>query len=295
MKLSTAVTQFIAEVRATKSKATATAYESDLRRLAAKSQWDTVLRFAPDLVRLELETCSREGCRMSTLHRKRACFNMFGRWGVKNGLWVTNPLDIIDRIKRPKHLPRPFSVDEMTRLMALDLPPEPAMLRDVLAFTGLRITPACHLKVGDVSFEPPTIRAWVKGARTQVIQVHPVLAVRLRAYIHAQTDGKPQSFLFTNRRSGPMHRRTAERLVAGWGRQAAVPSCQPHRFRHSFASELVRQKQDIRVIKDALGHEDISSTMVYTQVVDEQVRAAVATLPWGAAPPPREPGRVPRE
>ncbi len=74
MKLSAPITAFIAETRATKSKATATGYESDLKRLAAKAQVDSVLRFTAELARLELETCAREGCKMSTLHRIRRPF-----------------------------------------------------------------------------------------------------------------------------------------------------------------------------------------------------------------------------
>jgi site-specific recombinase XerD len=82
------------------------------------------------------------------------------------------------------------------------------------------------------------------------------------------------------RDSGPMHRRTAERMVAEWGRAVGVVNCLPHRFRHTFGTELLRQKQDLRVIKDAMGHEDIRSTIIYTEVTGEAVAAAVATLPW---------------
>ena len=75
MKLSSAITAFIAEIRVNRSKLTVVGYESHLRRLAAKAQVDTVLRFTPELVKLELETASAGGAKMSTLHVKRACFN----------------------------------------------------------------------------------------------------------------------------------------------------------------------------------------------------------------------------
>jgi len=229
------------------------AYESHLRRLAAKAQIDTVLRFTSDLITLELETASAYGAKMSTLHVKRACFNTFGRWGVRNKLWPTNPVEQLETIRRPKHVPRPFAAEEISRLRALELPADQALLMQLFLLTGLRVTPACNLKVGDVNFTPLQIRAWVKGAKTQVIQMHPALAGPLRDYIAKHTDGKAQTFLFRNRTGGPMHRRTVERMTGIWGRRAKVINCIPHRFRHSFGTELLRKTHDIKAVQEGSG------------------------------------------
>jgi site-specific recombinase XerD len=281
MKLSSAITAFISEIRVNRSKLTVVGYESHLRRLAAKAQVDTVLRFTPELVKLELETASAAGAKMSTLHVKRACFNTFGRWGVKNKLWLVNPVEQIESIRRPKHLPRPFSGEEIERLRALRLPEDQALLMQLFFLTGLRVTPVCNLKVGDVSFSPAQIRAWVKGAKTQVIQIHPALVAPLRAYITKRTDGKAQTFLFQNRQGGPMHRRTVERLTGIWGRKTGVVNCIPHRFRHSFGTELLRNTRDIKAVQEALGHADIGSTMGYTELANDRLAQAIQTLSWG--------------
>lgn len=284
MKLSSAITAFIAEMRSSKSKATLVGYESHLRRLAAKAQVDTVLRFTPDLVKLELETASSAGRKMSTLHVKRACFNTFGRWGVKNQLWPTNPVEQLESIRRPKHTPRPFSRDEISRLRALPLSEPEALMMQLFLLTGLRVTPVCNLKVGDVTLSPPQIRAWVKGAKTQIIQLHPALVEPLRAYIQKRTDGRPQTHLFQNRTGGPMRRRTIERLTGIWGRKAGVLTCTPHRFRHSFGTELLRTTRDLKVVQEALGHSDIGSTMIYAQLADDRLAQAIGTLPWAERP-----------
>ena len=125
----------------------------------------------------------------------------FGRWRVRNKLWPTNPVEQLEPIRRPKHLPRPFPDDEARRIMALTLPADQAMLRAQLALTGLRVTPACNLKVGDISFSPSEIRAWVKEAKTQVVQMHPALDPLRRDYITQHTDGRPNTILFRNRAS----------------------------------------------------------------------------------------------
>ena len=90
-----------------------------------------------------------------------------------------------------------------------------------------------------------------------------------------------QTFLFQNRQGGPMHRRTVERLTGIWGRNAGVVNCIPHRFRHSFGTELLRNTRDIKAVQEALGHADIGSTMGYTELANDRLAQAIQTLSWG--------------
>ena len=281
MKLSKAVQEWLKEVRTEHpNTSTASAYESDLNRLVSYIPVDTILRFTPETLRNYFEFISSEGIKPSTLHRKMAAVGSFGKWGVRVKLWATNPMDELRRVKRPKHKPRPFTHDEVERLLSLDLPPTERVIRALLFMTGIRVTPLCNLKVGDVSYDPPTIRAWVKGAKVQVIQIQPDLRDLLQNHILTQTDLKGHSPLVAQKNGQRFHRRTVERIVAKWGEKAQVADCLPHRARHSFASMLLEQGVDIRVIKDAMGHENISSTMIYTEVSDLALRAAVTKLPW---------------
>lgn len=59
-----------------------------------------------------------------------------------------------------------------------------------------------------------------------------------------------------------------------------MPACSPHHCRHTYGTQLLRQGVDVRVVKDLLGHEDITSTVVYTEVTDQTLSAAVLRLPW---------------
>jgi site-specific recombinase XerD len=151
----------------------------------------------------------------------------------------------------------------------------------VLLMTGLRISPACALKVGDISFDPPTIRALVKGAKVQVIEMHPALRDLLYNYVLAETDLKGQTYLFRNSRGRPLNRKTGEKLLKAWGQRAGVPNCLPHRLRHTFGTELLVKTRDLRLVQEAMGHEDISSTAVYTKVTQDRLREGIGQLPWG--------------
>jgi integrase/recombinase XerC len=283
MTLSKAVELFIQEIRLTKAKATAAAYESDLRRLVALCPRNSVLEFSPDLVRLYFTTESSRGNAMSTLHRKMAAVSEFGKWGVRNRLWAANPVTTMPRIKRPKTLPRPFTDAEVERLLQLDLPPMERIIRALLFGTGLRATPLCGIRVGDVSENPPRLRVLVKGAKPQAIALHPELRDLLVSYMLTGTDLKGQTYLFRQRNGKPLTRRELEAMTHRWGEAAGVAVCLPHRFRHTFATGLLRSGVDVRVIQEAMGHEDIKSTVIYTEVTDAALDAAMLRLPWRLA------------
>lgn len=280
MKLSTAVKQWVEELRVTKSPQTVAGYESDLHRIVAMAFPDTILNFTQDLIRNYFVAASSQGLKPSTLHRKMAAVNEFAKWGLEKGLWSDSPMRGQKRIKRPKHLPRPFSKDEVARLLELPLSPRDRALRAVLLMTGLRITPTISLKVGDISFDPPTIRATVKGAKVQVIEMQTSLRDLLYNYVLTETDLKGHTYLFRNSYGRPMRRVTAEKLVRAWGVSARVPNCLPHRFRHSFGTELLEQTNDVRLVQEAMGHEDISSTAIYTKVTQKRLREGVERLTW---------------
>ena len=301
MKLSRAVQEFVTEGRTYLSPATLAAYESDLGRVAALASPDSVLAFTPDLIRAYFLGLSHQNRRMATLYRKHSALNEFGRWGVRKGLWVANPMDQIQRPPKPRHLPRPFSAEEMRRLMVLELAPVECVIRAVLYYTGLRVTPICQLKIGDLSFDeirypngvtfPGTLRTIGKGSKPHSTPMHPALKEILFAYAVEHTDMKGQTWLLLQPRKKqsrsvgqPFTRRMLERLTHQWGERAHVPDCLPHRFRHTFATDLLRQGTDIRVIQALLGHADLGTTAVYTKVVDAQTGEAVLRLPsyWTA-------------
>jgi site-specific recombinase XerD len=296
MKLSRAVQEFLAEGRTYLSSASLAAYESDLSRVAALASPDSVLAFTPDLIRAYFLGLSHQNRAMATLYRKHSALQEFGRWGVRKGLWVANPMEQIQRPPKPQHLPRPFSPEEMGRIMRLELPAIERVIRGLLYYTGLRVTPICQLKVGDLSFDeichpngvtfPGTLRTIGKGSKPLVTPMHGALKELLFAYTLENTDLKGQSWLLRQPRKKqsksvgrPYTRRQIERLTHLWGVQAEVSTCLPHRFRHTFATDLLRQGTDIRVIQALLNHADLGTTAIYTKVVDAQTGEAVFRLP----------------
>jgi integrase/recombinase XerD len=298
MKLSRAIQQFLDERRATGTPgSTIDAYASDLHRLVGLAPTDSVLHFDAGLIRGYFLWHSGRNATAATLARKHSALSEFAKWGILNGLWAKSPLDTFPRPKRPERVPRPFAPDERDRLMTLDLSPIERVYRSILYYTGLRVTPIANLRLGDLSFAPFTveelafpgsIRSVGKGGKTLVLAMHPDLHEQLYGYALTHTDLKPTSYILVQPRgrskSKPYRRKGLEGLCHAWGERARVPNCTPHRFRHTFATDLLERGTDVRVIQALLGHADIKTTMLYTKVRDARAHAAMLKLPSFAAP-----------
>ncbi len=289
MQLSRAVQEFIKEKeRERKAKQTVDAYRSDLNRIVANSGRDTVLNFTPELVKRYFDLASEDHLSLSTLHRRTATFREFIKWGARQRLWdLMALLEAVPRIRRQETLPRPYSRDEAARLWRLPLPAEERVYRAVLFFTGLRVSAIANIIIGDIALDPPTIRTVTKGGKTVLKHMHPNLAAELASYLEShERKARPQDFLFRKKNGKKAGRRELEEICHRWGTLAGVQPCLPHRFRHTFGTELLAATGNLRLVQEGMDHKDIKSTQGYTKVHDEQLRAAMHALPAAWVAPP---------
>ena len=286
MKLSTAVQQFLEQAAVGLSPQTLTNYKSDLNLLIALATFhaqDTVLAFDEALVNQYLVALSKKGLGMATLHRRRVTINQFAKWGIRRRYWTTNPVDEAPRIKRPKRLPRPYLPDEWAAVMALDLHGADRVIRGLLVFAGLRVSEVCRLQLGDVRLSdgarPGALRIRGKGNKERVVPVIPELDDLLRDWMLAAADLLNRRAPLVEQKSGkPLTRKMIAERTRAWGKAARVGQCTPHRFRHSFATMMLERGGDIRDVQEALGHEDIATTALYTKVTNQKLVDAVMRL-----------------
>ena len=286
MKLSKAVNDFLNSMRPSAAPDTIRAYESDLSLLVALARTqgqDSVFAFTAELANTYFLNQSKRGLAMITLHRYQTSLRAFARWGMSQRLWIRNPMDEVPMIRKPKRLPRPFKREERERLLALDLPLIEQVIRGVLYFTGLRVGPVSRIRLRDIEIHPETgrgtIRTIGKGRKEHVVPIPRELGLLLQGYLEGQV---PRLFLFQTRDGKAWDRRAIERIVRRWGERAEVPGCVPHRFRHTYATMLFERGGDPRKIQHLLAHADISTTMLYTEVVADDL-AATAQLLEGPA------------
>lgn len=302
MQLSRAIHDFVLHMRMEgKAPGTIDNYESDLMLLlglAGVHGGNTVLAFTPALVRDYFLTLSRRNLKMSTLHRRRASISEFAKYGLRRRLWAIDPMAEAPKIKRPKTLPRPYTHQEHARLMALELPTTERVLMALIYYAGLRISEALSLTHRDAILgdddHPASLRVRGKGNKERVIPMFPELRSLLYDFFLARPSESIKAFVIAHEDGRPWRPRSAARRAKAWGKAATVVTCTLHRFRHTCGTHLHERGWDIRDIQVFLGHVDINSTVIYTQVSPRHLHDTARSLPLetgrvfsqGFIPPP---------
>ena len=193
--------------------------------------------------------------------------------------WLTaDPAALVDAPRIGRGLPGGLGEAAITRL--LEAPPNtPRGRRDAamieLAYgSGLRVSELVAIPLADVNLHAGFVRVTGKGGKTRVVPLGTAAQMRITRYL---AEDRPdwvrdprQRALFLTERGGPMTRQGFWKALRGYARRADVrlPSggVSPHKLRHSFATHLVEHGADLRAVQAMLGHADISTTQVYTQV-----------------------------
>jgi integrase/recombinase XerD len=179
-------------------------------------------------------------------------------------------------------LPSFLAVDEVERLIAQPDPDTVVGLRDkamleVMYSAGLRVSELCTLNVSDVHPDKGYVRCIGKGNKERLVPIGRRAIEIVRRYLAKSRPklAKPNSpsLLFLSRRGGCCSRHECWKTVSEYGRRAGIrKKLKPHMLRHSFATHLLDRGADLRAVQMMLGHADISTTQIYTHVVEERLR-----------------------
>lgn len=194
----------------------------------------------------------------------------------REGRISKSPCDALDSPKMQRYLPVVLSVDEVSAIInSVDLSKQEghrnkAML-EMLYSCGLRVSELITLKISDLFFDEGFIRVKGKGSKQRLIPVGEYAVSAVKLYLD-QRRTLPvakgcEDFLFLNRRGRPLTRQMVFTLVNEQAAAAGIgKKISPHTFRHSFATHLVENGADLRVVQQMLGHESILTTEIYTHI-----------------------------
>ncbi len=187
--------------------------------------------------------------------------------------WLeVDPASLIDAPRAVRRLPGVLGEEAITRLVAAP-PDTPRGRRDAamieLAYaSGLRVSELVNLPLADVNLKSGFVRVTGKGGKTRLVPLGSAARERIERYLEDRPPG--HAALFVTARGGPMTRQGFWKVLRGYALAADVrlPTgpISPHKLRHSFATHLVEHGADLRAVQAMLGHADISTTQVYTQV-----------------------------
>ncbi len=199
----------------------------------------------------------------------------FFSWTVLEGWRKDNPCDAVDAPKIGRKVPSVLSVQEIDSIIdSVDLS-TPAGLRDraileVLYGCGLRVSELCQLRVSCLYFEQGFVRIIGKGNKERIVPLGQMAADALREYLAVRPESAQAAFddlVFLNLRGGSLSRVSVFKMVKHQALMAGVTKeISPHSFRHSFATHLIENGADLRVVQEMLGHESILTTEIYTHI-----------------------------
>jgi integrase/recombinase XerD len=263
--------------------------ESYARDLAQLQQFAAGLgRPVEDLDRRALEALVRqlmgEGRAPGSVARGVACYRGYYRFLVVSGHRTVNPADDLQAPRAWKTLPKFLSVEDVDKLLAAPDTAVPRGLRDralieVLYATGLRVSELINLKPQDVNLESGYLTTTGKGRKQRLVPLGDEAASWVVRYLKESRPvllkKRTSSRLFVNARGGTgLSRIGFWKILKAYGRQCGLPGAlSPHVLRHSFATHLLERGADLRAIQMMLGHSDLSTTQIYTHILEARLRA----------------------
>ena len=212
-----------------------------------------------------------------------AAIRVFFRFLYANRYVPSNVAETIDRPRKLRSLPKALSMSDVDRLLEPPATEDPRSVRDhaileTLYASGLRVSELATLTLENVNFETGFLRVIGKGNKERIVPIGKTALERLRSYLdHARPKlvrSHTPSALFIGNRGRRLRRDTLWRLVAGTAKRAGITKhVSPHMLRHSFATHLLENGADLRVIQEMLGHADISTTEIYTHVDSQRLKS----------------------
>lgn len=289
MEISNTIKSFLTHVRVEKglSANTVSAYRRDLVKFenyAKKKKLslegvtrDDLVDFLASLFRQKLES--------RTVARHLVTLRNFFRFALTQDLITVDPALNLESPKIRRSLPGYLRLEEIERLLAQPDDKTPIGLRDramfdVLYSTGLRVSELIGLRVMDLDRAVGCVRCIGKGDKERIVPIGKKALALVDRYLR---DARPKLVpagkqvnsptLFINRRGSTLSRVGVWKILSAYGRSAGlrVPLT-PHMLRHSFATHLLEGGADLRSVQLMLGHSDISTTQIYTHVVEERLK-----------------------
>ena len=261
---------------------TIAAYGCDINYFASCLQRKQLDAITASDVRSFLIHLRKKGLASSTVARYLSSIKSFYNYLFNESLILENPTETLES-PRPWHkLPNVLSMDEVDALMAAPEANTPIGLRDLamlelLYATGLRVSELVSVKMSKVDLEVGYLRSLGKGSKERVIPFGDVARFSIEDYIQnsrpALLKKRSSAELFLTRRGTSMTRQGFWKILKQYTVKAKIVSkVSPHTLRHSFATHLLVRGADLRSVQEMLGHSDISSTQIYTQILHERMR-----------------------
>lgn len=257
---------------------TRSSYRQDLFQFTAYLEQQQLTEFTQDhfviINYLQVQTDAHKA--QSSITRSISTLRKFYQYLLRKKQIEINPMLQIDSPKQGRHLPAVLSSSEIERLLQTPDTAKPLGLRDraileVLYATGLRVSELIHLKLADLHLSLGLIQTIGKGNKERIIPIGDVAVDWVNQYLDRSrpklTKGQSNPYLFVNFHGNGLTRQGIWKNLKMYVKLAGIEKdVTPHTLRHSFATVLLENGADLRIVQELLGHSDISTTQIYTHI-----------------------------
>lgn len=195
-------------------------------------------------------------------------------WLVKMDRRDDDPTIRVPSPRVPRREPRPITDEQLQRVLSTPMRRRTRMMVLLATFQGLRAHEIAKFRGEDIDHTARQVRVLGKGGTDKVLPLHPIVA-------EYAADFAPRGYWFAAQpagREGHIHSRSVSSIVGGVLRRAGVPTGGPHRLRHTYATRLVQNGENLRVVQELLRHASLQTTQIYTGVTFDQQRVALDRL-----------------
>lgn len=217
----------------------------------------------------------------SSINHQVSIIRSFYKYLVSEHNFKDNPADKIDLLKIPKKLPKYLTKNEMNSLLKIELNNaldyrNKAMI-ELMYASGLRVSEIINLELNNLDLDNALIRTFTKGNKERIVPINEISINYLKTYINEARSKiikrKITNLLFTNNRGESLTTNGFRYILRRIKMNKNIDSyLTPHVIRHSFATHLLDNGADLRSIQELLGHENITTTEIYTHVSNEKLK-----------------------
>jgi len=235
-----------------------------------------------DNVRMYLSYLYARNLSKSSVSRNLSSLRTFYKWLLAKNEVDSNPMELIISPKKDKKLPDYLNYENVEKILktpdiSTALGKRDSAILEILYSTGIRVGELISIKVSDISFINKMITVFGKGSKERNVLFGDTLASKLKLYMEDGREKllkeKKSPILFLNHHGNPLTERGVEDILARIIKKVGFDfSIHPHMLRHTFATHMLDNGADLKVVQELLGHENLSTTQIYTHVSNERLR-----------------------
>ena len=213
----------------------------------------------------------------TSVMRKIASLRGFFKWFCANEYGTKNPAQTLEQPKLPKHLPKVMTIEELNQILNTNLTEEETLIVELLYGCGLRVSELVNLQLNNIDIKSKYIQCYGKGSKERIVPFGEKAKAALKKYLKVRdliilknklVDNK---ILFLKDDGKQITRQDVYNFIKKQG-EKIHKHISPHTLRHSFATHLLENGADLRVVQELLGHSDVSTTQLYTQITKKRLK-----------------------